>query len=780
MRLAFLFCCLQQSWAFSSSDLFGFITGFGGDDHNKLTTAATSNVANSYPDIEMYQSTIIKESSDEGIGHLGSHKSPDNLTQYWSGNEKLWEEDALAQYLLLDFNAAYQRVGWAVHIIEDAQVPAHQKIVFHGIPGTYVLSPQNSGIASSGVLHGDQFELFASNNHVDTIPPDINFDQLFLDPKTNCQAKFWLSNAEDDDPNDNLGAYGRTDSTCETPSAFDGIDWFADPNYASLVSVGLRIAHGQLYNARVAAESELALISKSFPPLIYDLKTSNSIVSKTVPLSFGFQILENRTPHVTYTIRLLNSDGSFIANIREDVPVILPENGTQVPYQATISGLQWDGTINGQFQPDGAYMLDIRITDDIGNTTPDDVNTDSIAENDTLVSFTIDANQPTQTFSDSNGTVAAGSAVNTNSITVVAKSGPSGLSDMYLDSDILPAAINPQPLTKDSTTQWAGVYGNLAEGTYTSTVQDKNNLEDSESFTIDRTAPTLSYYDADGFSFDPSQPQDTSGVSIVAIDSLSGIDSVTVNGQSGNCAGDLNSQNCSFPNLNDGTYAVKSCDKAGNCTSGSFIIQTDPCDVPTSQACRDDCDKDPNGDSCQTGCEIDPNSAACQDACKESPNGNTCQAACDQDANSVACQDACLADPNGPICDQACKDDPDSDACDDSCTKDPDSVACQDACQQNPNSQACQDACAIDPTSAACQNTCQTDPTLPQCQEGCTEDPSLPWCSCTGANARRHPRRLPGGRRIARLRWKRMFYRARSATARSAWNCVLADARGVP
>ena len=82
-----------------------------------------------------------------------------------------------------------------------------------------------------------------------------------------------------------------------------------------------------------------------------------------------------------------------------------------------------------------------------------------------------------------------------------------------------------------------GIYGNLAEGVDTSTVQDNNQLEDDENFTIDRTAPTLSYYDADGFSFDPSQPQDTSGVSIVAAHSLSGIDSVTVNGQSGNCAG---------------------------------------------------------------------------------------------------------------------------------------------------------------------------------------------------------------------------------------------------
>jgi len=185
------------SWSYSSSDLSGFL-GYGGDDHRKLTQAALLDVGSDYPDIALFSSQIQSGASTEGLFTvLGAHKETDNSISYWFGNEQRWRDDVkFVQYRAFNFSDAYTHAGFVIHLRQDITVPAHQKIVGHGLHTTYTVSPTDPTQITVG-SNSDQFEKFASNNHVDNIPGDIAFDQPFLDPATGCNEKFWLGPNED-------------------------------------------------------------------------------------------------------------------------------------------------------------------------------------------------------------------------------------------------------------------------------------------------------------------------------------------------------------------------------------------------------------------------------------------------------------------------------------------------------------------------------------------------------------------------------------------------------
>lgn len=325
-KLLFLICCslsFEFSYGFWSKD-FGFGV-FGGDNHEIVTRNAIRELGGLYPDIFLFESEILSGASNEGIGHLGSHTDTvDRRTKYWFGNERAWRDNLFNVYNRLQFDGTYERLGFYVHLLQDFQVPAHQKVVFHGPAGAYQLSPNDSTVISgSGTRydsllgHIDSFEAFASNNHQDNTPPDTSFDLTILDPKTNCQSKFWLGDGEDGDPNfGGNGAYGRSmDPNCETPSTATGEDWFADKSYSNLQILARRISHGQLYLARAVTIIALNEISKSLPPLVRNMTITGCPVNDSRPMLISFDILENRTPNVTYSVNVTKRDGTPVGDI---------------------------------------------------------------------------------------------------------------------------------------------------------------------------------------------------------------------------------------------------------------------------------------------------------------------------------------------------------------------------------------------------------------------------------------------------------------------------------
>jgi hypothetical protein len=353
--------------------------GYGGDDHKQLTQGAIADVGSEYPDIQMFSSQILSGASTEGLFTvLGAHKPVENGTPFWFGNELQWRDDVrLVQYRNLKFTDAYTHLGFLIHLDQDITVPAHKQIVGHGLHTTYIVSPNDPMRITVGT-NADQFEKFASNNHVDTLPGDISFDQPFLDPKTGCNEKFWLAPGEDGNvPFNDLGAYGRQlNVLCASPflrpTTAAGQDWFNDTNFASVLTpLAQRISNAQLHTARQDTVTRLKAISESLPPLVKDVSISTGFASYLVPISASFTILENRMPDASYTVGAFGADGTSFATIRDSVPIVLTRlQNAELPFKGLVSGIAWDGAIDGGTAPDGSYKFCITAKDHDGNYSP--------------------------------------------------------------------------------------------------------------------------------------------------------------------------------------------------------------------------------------------------------------------------------------------------------------------------------------------------------------------------------------------------------------------------
>src|ERR1017187_7280831 len=84
-------CMLSTHFAagYSSKEYLQYVplSGWGGDDHNRITNGAYGSIGQDYPDLQRFQAQILAAASTEGIAGPGSHKSVDGSITYWSGNE---------------------------------------------------------------------------------------------------------------------------------------------------------------------------------------------------------------------------------------------------------------------------------------------------------------------------------------------------------------------------------------------------------------------------------------------------------------------------------------------------------------------------------------------------------------------------------------------------------------------------------------------------------------------------------------------------------------------
>ncbi len=228
-------------FAFWSKDFYSF-GFFGIDDHEVITRHSLQTLNGETPDLQFYSNELVDGASTEGISRIGAHtKIDDKDTKYWFENENEWQGEFEKEYRGLKFTQAYNHVGFFIHLLQDANVPAHKKIVFHGPAAEYQKSPREPGITVSqdGTRYefifgyADNFEQYTSKNHVDNAPPNTDFDRLLLDPKTNCTSKFWYGDEEDGDvETGGMGSYGRTTpNNCAVPTTETGDDWYADSHY---------------------------------------------------------------------------------------------------------------------------------------------------------------------------------------------------------------------------------------------------------------------------------------------------------------------------------------------------------------------------------------------------------------------------------------------------------------------------------------------------------------------------------------------------------------------
>jgi hypothetical protein len=142
----------------------------------------------------------------------------------------------------------------------------------------------------------------------------------------------------------------------------------------------------QLAASGAATVSVLESASRRLPPLVQSLAVSTISVFSGGAENSGFQIkfniYENRSPNVTYKINVYR-DGAFIGTVVTGGAALYPPQDGGIMFSGAITAYWWHGVINFKTLPAGSYDLDVRVTDADGNTTPDEVNTDDIPDNNT-------------------------------------------------------------------------------------------------------------------------------------------------------------------------------------------------------------------------------------------------------------------------------------------------------------------------------------------------------------------------------------------------------------
>lgn len=146
--------------------------------------------------------------------------------------------------------------------------------------------------------------------------------------------------------------------------------------------------------------------SKRLPPLVKDLRISPNLATPGAKVEIIFTALENRSRNLKYSLNVtrdgvtetilvgmmalnnpkpISYNNSYPNDPNNNRPSSVPEN-----YLYNFSGkVAWPGHFAGKPLAEGAYAIEVSLTDEDGNTVPADVNTDSIRENDSKTVLTV-------------------------------------------------------------------------------------------------------------------------------------------------------------------------------------------------------------------------------------------------------------------------------------------------------------------------------------------------------------------------------------------------------
>ena len=149
------------------------------------------------------------------------------------------------------------------------------------------------------------------------------------------------------------------------------------------ISAHPEIRQQQLNISGEVTISVLESASRRLPPLVQHLSVS------TGPAGFAvkFNAYDNRTPGVLYTLSVYR-DGERLGEAVEGAASLFPPKDGGMMFSGAVTAA-WAGVIGFEPLPPGTYTVDLRVTDEDDNVTPDMVNGDAMPENDTIKTIII-------------------------------------------------------------------------------------------------------------------------------------------------------------------------------------------------------------------------------------------------------------------------------------------------------------------------------------------------------------------------------------------------------
>ena len=351
----------------------------------------------------------------EQLAHLEDQTQPFSATIYDGGNFADLLRRAQSQYLQFNFSSAtagsegtYVLLGACVHLIEDQASMPHAANVLHAFGDKFESLPQ-----LAGGFDGMQGNVSPSQSYINSLLTTQAKMPSYMSPSYSPPARYWWMNDELNQLKDLYYPEGnvtkiatRYQGENKPPmypplpdlwGEYGGIDSSGNPADIFSTSEQPNLYNQQGLQAEDFAEYFLVNISSQLPPLVQNLQADVQVITATTSMNVSFHAMTNKFPPLTYTATVYQGQTLI------DVPIsnVTVKNlvyGQNLPYEANVNFI-FTGKELGQLLPSGNYVLDVRLKDAFGQTTPDAVNQDAITLNDTLLPFTVVADTtPSRSF----------------------------------------------------------------------------------------------------------------------------------------------------------------------------------------------------------------------------------------------------------------------------------------------------------------------------------------------------------------------------------------------
>ncbi|MEI7529107.1 MAG: hypothetical protein WCK76_09190 [Elusimicrobiota bacterium] len=366
---------------------------FFGSAHKASAKAALKFInPGIFPDIKI-AADVLKEGSNDESGHLSSEKNGGPVQELWFGRTPFSKGGVLWNYEHFKFTEAYERLGTICHLTQDQAVPVHVANIKHGISDSF-----------EG-YYGNDVRISARRDREDLEPwayyqvlQDETRSKLpgWTDPETGLP--YWVT-APDAPPFGSDVTYGpwghyggrKNHDLYAVPPPQDNSD--SGNNNNAWITAHPEIREQQLAVSGAVTVSVLESASKRLPPLVQSLSVSTISVRSLLGgdrlgRQIKFNIYENRSPDVTYAVNVYK-DGAYLGTAVTGAASLFPPKDGALLFSGAITAYWWDGMLDFKPLPAGDYELYVRVLDADGNTTPDEVNTDDLPDNDIRAAVTI-------------------------------------------------------------------------------------------------------------------------------------------------------------------------------------------------------------------------------------------------------------------------------------------------------------------------------------------------------------------------------------------------------
>lgn len=364
---------------------------FFGSPHRSSTKAAIKFMNKSlFPDIATALD-ILKSASNDETGHLSSELNGGPVKEIWFGNTPFSKGGVLANYTQFKFKEAYQRLGTLCHLTQDQSVPVHVANISHGIGDSFENAPNSEVYIRARRDNGDRqpYEYYQ-------ILQDETRSKLagWTDPSTGLP--YWELAADAPPPGQDVtygpwGHYGgkKNRDTYSFQASRDD-NYGGGGGNTEWTSLRPEIRLQQLDISGSVTVSVLESASKRLPPLVQNLSISTVSWPGRAESGFAvrFNVYDNRTPGVLYTMQVYK-DGELLGQAMQGAATLFPPKDGEMMFSGSITAA-WAGALNFERLPKGTYTVDLRVTDEDDNTTPDLVNQDGMPENDTVKTIVIE------------------------------------------------------------------------------------------------------------------------------------------------------------------------------------------------------------------------------------------------------------------------------------------------------------------------------------------------------------------------------------------------------